>query len=121
MSKSFNGSPPSRSVSSELSCWSAQYPKEGHVHCDGESAHPGKFFRFPHGLRSEEESLMSRLLVSLTLLCTILSVQTSTSYAASSDDRPQSSDTSTGQSVVPVVQWNKNLLALVRTAGAQPA
>ena len=64
---------------------------------------------------------MSRLLVSLTLLCASLSVQTSTSYAASSDDRPQSSDTPSGQSVDPVVQWNKNLLALVRTAGAQPA
>ena len=64
---------------------------------------------------------MSRLLVSLTLLCASLSVQISTSYAASPDDRQQSSDTSSGQSVVPVIQWNKNLLAIVRTAGAQPA
>jgi hypothetical protein len=64
---------------------------------------------------------MSRILVSLTLLCASLSVQISTSYAASPDDRQQSSDTSSGQSVVPVVQWNKNLLTIVRTAGAQPA
>jgi hypothetical protein len=64
---------------------------------------------------------MSRIWVSLTLLCAILSVQGSTSYAASPGDGQQSSDASSSQSVVPVVEWNKNLLAIVRTAGAQPA
>ncbi len=63
---------------------------------------------------------MSRILVSLTLLYASLSGQISTSYAASPDDRQQSSNAPSGQSVGPVVQWNRNLLAMVRTAGAQP-
>ena len=50
---------------------------------------------------------MKRLLTTLTLLCATLSVQVCESYGAAA------------QSVNPVVQWNKTLLVIVRTPGAQ--
>src|SRR6476620_2751924 len=64
---------------------------------------------------------MSRIFVSLALLWASLSVQASSSYAASPDDAHPSGDSSSAQSADPVLQWNKNLLAILRTAGAQPA
>src|SRR6476619_3861548 len=64
---------------------------------------------------------MSRIFVSLALLWASLSVQAGSSYAASPDDALPSGDSSSAQSADPVLQWNKNLLAIVRTAGAQPA
>lgn len=42
------------------------------------------------------------------------------SYAGIAGD-PNQGPVSNGESVNPVVQWNKNLLAIVRTPGAQPA
>jgi hypothetical protein len=50
---------------------------------------------------------MKKLLTTLTLLCATLSVQVCESYGAAA------------QSVSPVLQWNKTLLVIVRTAGAQ--
>ena len=50
---------------------------------------------------------MKKLLTTLTLLCATLSVQVRESYGAAA------------QSVNPVLQWNKTLLVIVRTPGAQ--
>jgi hypothetical protein len=58
---------------------------------------------------------MSRILITLTLLCSILSVQVNSSYAQ------MSQGDSSSQSVNPVLQWNRALLVIVRTPGAQPA
>src|SRR5713226_8818872 len=55
---------------------------------------------------------MSKILMTLTLLAG-LSVQISHSYADTLDDGRRS--------VNPVVQWNRALLVIVRTPGAQPA
>ena len=55
------------------------------------------------------------------LVCTSLSIQGRSSYGASLDDEHQNSQDSPSQSVNPVVQWNKTLLVIVRTPGAQPA
>lgn len=57
---------------------------------------------------------MSRILITLTLLCSILLVEVNSSYG-------QSQGNSSSQSVNPVLQWNRALLVIVRTAGAQPA
>ncbi len=58
---------------------------------------------------------MSRILITLTLLCSILSVQVNSSYGQ------MSQGDSSSQSVNPVLQWNRVLLVIVRTPGAQPA
>jgi hypothetical protein len=60
---------------------------------------------------------MAKYLITLMLVCTSLSIQGRSSYGASLDDEHQNST----QSVNPVVQWNKTLLVIVRTPGAQPA
>ena len=57
---------------------------------------------------------MSRILITLTLLCSILSVQVNSSYGQ------MSQGDSSSQSVNPVLQWNRALLVIVRTPGAQP-
>jgi hypothetical protein len=54
-------------------------------------------------------------LITLTLLCSILSVQVNSSYGQ------MSQGDSSSQSVNPVLQWNRALLVIVRTPGAQPA
>ena len=58
---------------------------------------------------------MSRILITLTLLCSILSVQVKSSYGQ------MGQGDSSSQSVNPVLQWNRALLVIVRTPGAQPA
>ena len=58
---------------------------------------------------------MSKILITLTLLCSILSVQVDSSYGQ------MSQGDSSSQSVNPVLQWNRALLVIVRTPGAQPA
>jgi PAP2 superfamily len=58
---------------------------------------------------------MSRILITLTLLCSILLVQVNSSYGQ------MSQGDSSSQSVNPVLQWNRTLLVIVRTPGAQPA
>jgi len=64
---------------------------------------------------------MAKHLITLMLVCTSLSIQGRSSYGASLDDEHQNSQDSPIQSVNPVVQWNKTLLVIVRTPGAQPA
>jgi hypothetical protein len=60
-------------------------------------------------------------MITLTLLGTCALTQVGTSSGASVIDRPQDSGERPSQSVNPVVQWNRTLLAIVRTPKAQPA
>jgi PAP2 superfamily len=62
---------------------------------------------------------MAKMLVAITILCAVLSAPAGRAYAAPTADE-LSSETST-QSVNQVLQWNRTLLAIVRTKGAQPA
>ena len=64
---------------------------------------------------------MSKLLIVVTLLCASLSAQATSSCNAAAYDEHQSSEDSAVKSVNPVVQWNRTLLVIVRTPGAQPA
>src|SRR6201998_4960692 len=57
----------------------------------------------------------------LTLLCTGLGVQVTESHGASLDGGQQIPRGPATQSVNPVLQWNRALLVIVRTPGAQPA
>ena len=50
-------------------------------------------------------------------LCSSLAVLAVTANGAETDETAQSS----GQAINPVVQWNRNLLSIVRTPGEQPA
>jgi PAP2 superfamily protein len=54
-------------------------------------------------------------------LCLMLAFVFAISLTGPSFAGGEEIDQATGQSVNPVVQWNKNLLAIVRTPGAQPA
>src|SRR5207253_4482146 len=54
------------------------------------------------------------------LLCAGFLAQTTHSYSASDNDGRDSAMGSSVQSVNPVVQWNRTLLVIVRTHGAQP-
>jgi len=64
---------------------------------------------------------MANRYVQLALLGASLLLQPSSSYSASASANPQSPQDGSSQSVDPVLQWNRTLLAIVRTAGAQPA
>jgi hypothetical protein len=64
---------------------------------------------------------MTKILITLTLLCTGLWVQVTESLGASLDGGQQIPRGPATQSVNPVLQWNRALLVIVRTPGAQPA
>ncbi len=64
---------------------------------------------------------MSKILIVFALLCVDLSALAGRSYGASSSDEHQDVLDSSAQPVNPVVQWNRALLAIVRTPKAQPA
>jgi len=64
---------------------------------------------------------MAKYLITLMLVCATLSIQGSSSYGASLEDEQQNSQDLAAKSVNPVVQWNRTLLVIVRTPGAQPA
>jgi hypothetical protein len=64
---------------------------------------------------------MSKLLIVVTLLCASLSGQAASSCNAAADDEHQSSEDFAVKSLNPVVQWNRTLLVIVRTPGAQSA
>ncbi|HEY1423184.1 MAG TPA: vanadium-dependent haloperoxidase [Candidatus Acidoferrum sp.] len=64
---------------------------------------------------------MAKHLVTLMVLCASLSIYGRNSFAAALDDGHQNSQNSVIKSINPVVQWNRTLLAIVRTPGAQPA
>jgi len=59
--------------------------------------------------------------VQLALLGASLLVQAGGSCSASANAKHQSPQDSSSQQVNPVLQWNRALLAIVRTPGAQPA
>jgi hypothetical protein len=63
---------------------------------------------------------MTKMWITLTVLCAVLAAQVGQSYGASDGGR-QILDPSPAQSVNQVVQWNKTLHVIVRTPGAQPA
>src|SRR6202140_5636129 len=60
---------------------------------------------------------MSKLLVILALLCASLQAQVA---GASIAPTAEPSVVSTAQAVNPVIEWNRTLLVILRTAGAQP-
>jgi PAP2 superfamily len=64
---------------------------------------------------------MSKRYVQLALLGASFLVHASGSYSASVDAKHQSPHDVSSQSVNPVLQWNRTLLIIVRTPGAQPA
>src|SRR5258708_23055602 len=64
---------------------------------------------------------MSKILIVFAFLCVGISALTSGSYGASSNYEHQGVRDSSAQAVNPVVQWNRTLLVIVRTPGAQPA
>jgi hypothetical protein len=64
---------------------------------------------------------MKKILITLTLLCTSLSVQVPESHGTSLNGQQQISPDPVAQPINPVVQWNRILLVIVRTPGAQPA
>ena len=62
---------------------------------------------------------MSRIVIFFALLCAGISVLVGGS-AAAPNDAHQDAINSSSQPVNTVVQWNRALLVIVRTAGAQP-
>jgi hypothetical protein len=64
---------------------------------------------------------MSRILIVFALLCAGLSILAGGTYGASLNDEHRGANDSSAQPVNPVVQWNRTLLLIVRTPGAQPA
>src|SRR5467141_1012094 len=64
---------------------------------------------------------MSNRYVQLALLGVSLLVHASGSHSASVEAKHQSPQASPSQPVNPVLQWNRTLLVIVRTPGAQPA
>jgi hypothetical protein len=64
---------------------------------------------------------MAKYLVTLILLCAGLLIPGSSAYGATLNDEQQNTQDSPTDAVNPVVQWNRTLLVIVRTAGAQPA
>ena len=64
---------------------------------------------------------MAKTLITLAFLCASLSAQVTGSSVASTVGKDQNPGGSSAQSANPVVQWNRTLLVIVRTPGAQPA
>ena len=64
---------------------------------------------------------MAKTLVTLMLVCASLLIHGSSSFGASHEDEQQTLQNSAAEAVNPVVQWNRTLLVIVRTPGAQPA
>src|SRR3981189_1365373 len=64
---------------------------------------------------------MSNRYVQLALLAVRLLVHASGFHTASVEGKPQGPQAPSSQPVNPVLQWNRTLLVIVRTPGAQPA
>ena len=62
---------------------------------------------------------MAKSLITLVLLCASLSARVTGSPGATADDEG-SPGASSAQSVNSVIEWNRTLLVIVRTPGAQP-
>src|ERR1700732_2495011 len=71
--------------------------------------------------RHWRKSSMLNRYVQLALLGAGLLAHAATSYGAPTNAKHQSLQDSSSQHGTPVVQWNRALLAIVRTPGAQPA
>src|SRR5260370_7784817 len=63
---------------------------------------------------------MTKILVMLAFLCGSLSLPLSALAPAAVDDTDQQPVASASSASNPVVEWNKTLLMIVRTPGAQP-
>src|SRR5260370_30587778 len=61
---------------------------------------------------------MAKHLITLVLLCASLSARVTGSPRATADDEGKP-EASSAQSVNPVIEWNRTLLVIVRTHGAQ--
>jgi hypothetical protein len=64
--------------------------------------------------------MMQQLLISFLVLCASLSAQTSVAHAASLTESDRKLEDTPTHALNPVVQWNRILLVIVRTPGAQP-
>ncbi|MCU1341649.1 MAG: hypothetical protein JWN92_1072 [Candidatus Acidoferrum typicum] len=64
---------------------------------------------------------MKKLLISFLLLCASLSAQAGVAHTASLAERDPKPEDAPAHALNPVIQWNKTLLIIVRTPGAQPA
>jgi len=64
---------------------------------------------------------MQKLLISFLLVCANLSAQASAARAASLTESDRRLEDTPARALNPVVQWNRTLLTIVRTPGAQPA
>ena len=64
---------------------------------------------------------MRKCFTILALVLATLSVQRSAADASSPAGRPQKTEDTSSAGLNPVVQWNRELLQIVRTPGAQPA
>src|SRR5882672_9702419 len=62
---------------------------------------------------------MQKLLISFLVLCASLSAQTSVAHAASLTEGDRKLEDTPTHALNPVVQWNRILLVIVRTRGAQ--
>jgi hypothetical protein len=62
---------------------------------------------------------MNKVVVTLSLVCACLTAQARNSTTAFSDETSQGTAASADRALNPVVQWNRTLLAIVRTPGAQ--
>jgi hypothetical protein len=64
---------------------------------------------------------MVKKLLALTVLAAAVAAQVGTSCASSTYYGPPSAENTSNQPVNPVLEWNRTLLSIVRTKGAQPA
>jgi hypothetical protein len=64
---------------------------------------------------------MVKKLFALTFLAAAVAAQVSVSCASSTAYGPPSAENASNQTVNPVLEWNRTLLSIVRTKGAQPA
>jgi hypothetical protein len=62
---------------------------------------------------------MKKLLISFALLSASLSTQAGVAHAASLAETAQKPEDSPAHTLNPVIQWNRTLLVIVRTPGAQ--
>src|SRR5258706_1429245 len=102
--------------------WKFTAPREyfasGQV-LDGISARPRSLMSHlvGHQIRTKEYKDMSKTLVTLALLCASLQAQV---IGASPAANAEPSVLDSAPSVNPVIEWNRTLLVILRTAGAQP-
>src|SRR6516164_2937044 len=73
--------------------------------------------RTPISNKTEQSKRMRKMLLVAAFMCASLRAQIPTGSAT----RHEQSPTNASQPVNPVIEWNRTLLAIVRTAGAQPA